>query len=211
MSVEPDANVAPLEQARGLPRLSVEGSRSAAPEAAPLPTKAATRAANAAFVWTLAFIALHVYWYLGGRVGFGDQADPLPASASAYTWPSSVGGWIVMVVEAGMWAAGLAVPSALAWPWGRRLPRRMLVAMMWAGGAILLARGGLGFVDDALRFSGLLDGGLTGLSTKDVLDSADPSTYTKLSTVAIDSIFFLGGVLFAYAARLAGSASRRHR
>jgi hypothetical protein len=87
----------------------------------------------------------------------------------------------------------------------------MLVAMMWAGGAILLARGGLGFVDDALRFSGLLDGGLTGLSTKDVLDSAHPSTYTKLSTVAIDSIFFLGGVLFAYAARLAGSASRRHR
>ena len=66
----------------------------------------------------------------------------------------------------------------------------------------------LRLVDDALRFSGLYDGGLTGLSTKDVLGSADPSTYTKLSTVAIDSIFLLGGLLFGHAARLAQSAVR---
>ena len=205
MSVEPDANVAPLEQARGLPRLSVEGSRAAAPEAVPLPAKAAARAAKAALVWTLAFIALHVYWSAGGRVLFYDQTGALAPA------PSSVVNWIATVVEGGMWAAGLVVPSALAWSWGRRLPRRLLVGLMWAGAVVLLARGGSGFVDDAVRFSGLYGGGLTGLSTKDVLGSADPTTYTKLSTVAIDSIFFVGGVLFGYAARLAGSASRRHR
>jgi hypothetical protein len=173
--------------------------------AAPLPTKAATRAANAAFVWTLAFIACHVYWYLGGRVGFGDQANPLPPP------PSSVVSWIGEVVTGGMFAAGLVVPTALAWSWGRRLPRRLLAGLMWAGAVALLARGGAGWVDDALRFSGLYDGGLTGLSTKDVLDSAHPTTYTKLSTISIDSIFFIGGIIFAYAARLAGSASRNRR
>ncbi len=163
---------------------------------------AATKAATVALVWTLAFIALHVYWFMGGRVGFGDQTDPLPG------WPWSVGGWIFSVVVDGMWIAGLVVPSALAWPWGRRLPHRLLVRLMWVGAIVLLARGGAGFVDDALRFSGLYGGGLTGLSTKDVLGSAHPSTYTKLSTVALDSIFFTGGVLFGRAARLAKPASR---
>src|SRR6266536_4380665 len=110
---------------------------------------AATKAATVALVWTLAFIALHVYWFMGGRVGFGDQTDPLPG------WPSSVGGWIFSVVVDGMWIAGLVVPSALAWPWGRRLPHRLLVRLMWVGAIVLLARGGAGFVDDALRFSGL--------------------------------------------------------
>ncbi len=79
---------------------------------------------------------------------------------------------------------------------------------MWIGCAVLVARGGSGFLDDLLRFSGLADGGLTGLSTEDVLGSAHPSTNTIVSTVAIDSIFFVGGLLFGYAARLAGSAAR---
>ena len=173
-------------------------------DAASLPTKAPARAAKAALVWTLAFIACHVYWYLGGQVGFGDQ----PVASALPGRPSSVGGWIFTVVTGGMWVAGLVVPSALAWSWGRRLPRRLLVGLMWAGALVLLARGGSGWVDDAVRFSGLYDGGLTGLSTKDLLGRADPTTYTKLSTAALDSVFVIGGVLFAYAARLAGSASR---
>lgn len=184
--------------------LRQQGESSLPAEAVPLPTKAATRAAKAAFVWTLAFIACHVYWYLGGRVGFGDQANPIPPKSSSHL--GDVGWWIFAVVTGSMFAAGLVIPSALAWSWGRRLPRRLLVGLMWAGAFVLLARGGSGWVDDALRFSGLYDGGLTGLSTKDVLDSAHPTTYTKLSTISIDSIFFTGGVIFAYAARLAGAS-----
>ncbi len=187
MSVEPYPTVAPLEEA---------------PEPS---SRRGARAATLALWWTIAFIACHVYWFMGGRVGFGDQANPLAPT------PSSVVSWIFTVVAGGMFAAGLVVPSALAWSWGRRLPRRLLVGLMWAGAVVLLARGGSGWVDDALRFSGLYDGGLTGLSTKDVLDSAHPTTYTKLSTISIDSIFFIGGILFAYAARLAGSASRSRR
>jgi Protein of unknown function (DUF3995) len=165
--------------------------------------RASARAANWAFSWTAAFIALHTYWYLGGRVGFGDQADPLPGA------PSSLGGWIFYIVTGAMFVAGLVVPSALARPWGRRVPRRLLVWLMWIGCLVLVARGGSGLLDDGLRFTGLLDGGLTGLSNKDVLGSAHPSTYTILSTVAIDSIFLAGGLLFGHAARLAGDTRGR--
>jgi Protein of unknown function (DUF3995) len=163
---------------------------------------ATARAATWAFAWTLAFAAIHGYWYLGGRIGFGDQADPLPGA------PSSLGDWLFSVAVVAMFAAGLLVPVALVRPWGRRLPRRLLVWAMWAGCAVLALRGGSGLIDDLLRFGGLAEGGLTGLSNQQVLDSAHPSASTVWSTVAIDAVFLGGGVLFGYAARLAGSAAR---
>ncbi len=165
--------------------------------------RAAARAANWALYWTVAFIALHAYWYLGGRVGFGDQVDPLPDA------PSSLGDWIFSVVVFGMFVAGLVVPSALVRPWGRRVPRRLLVWLMWLGCLVLVARGGSGLLDDGLRFTDLADTGLTGLTNKDAVGSAHPSTHTMLSTVAIDSIFLAGGLLFGHAARLAGDPRRR--
>ena len=160
---------------------------------------AAARAAIVAFCWAVGFVALHVYWFLGGRVGFGDQADPLPGR------PTSIGGWIFELVVWTMFAAGLIVPLALVRPWGTRIPRRLLMALMWIGAGVLLARGGAGLVDDAVRFSGLVHGGLTGLSNQEVLGSAHPSTYTKLSTVTIDAIFVSGGIIFVCAARLGRS------
>jgi hypothetical protein len=182
-------------------RLLVTAAGAATHAAGSTRAQAAARAANAAFFWALAFTALHVYWYLGGRVGFGDQADPLPGA------PSNLGSWIFNVIVVVMFAAGLAVPRAFTRPWGRRVPRRLLVWSMWIGCALLLARGGSGLLDDLLRFTGLVDSGLTGLSNQDVLGSAHPSTYTMLSTVVMDSIFLTGGLLFGYAARLAGSAA----
>ena len=65
---------------------------------------------------------------------------------------------------------------------------------MWIGCAVLVARGGSGLLDDGLRFTGLADGGLTGLTNEDVLGSAHPSTNTIVSTLAIDSIFLVGGL-----------------
>lgn len=153
---------------------------------------ATARAANWALYWTVAFITLHAYGYLGGlALRFG----PLPGA------PSSVGAWVFCVVTGGIFAAGLAVPSALARPWGRRLPRRLLVSLMWIGCLVLVARSGSGLLDDGLRFTGIVDRGLTGLSDKDVLGTAHPPTYLMLSNVAIDSIFFAGGLLFGHAAR----------
>jgi hypothetical protein len=159
--------------------------------------RATARAANWAFYWTVAFIALHAYWYLGGRVGVGDQADALPAA------PTSLGDWIYSLVVYGMFAAGPRGTQRPCAAWGRRVPRRLLVWSMWIGCLVLVARGGSGLLDDGLRFTGLVESGLTGLSNKDVLGSAHPSTHTMLSTVAIDSIFLAGGLLFGHAARLA--------
>lgn len=161
--------------------------------------RAAERLTNAALCWALIFTAMHVYWYLGGRVGFGDQPDPLPAA------PSSLGDWIFTIVVGGMFAAGLMVPIAFTRTWGRHVPRRLLVWSMWAGCLVLIARGGFGQLDDGLRFTGLRDGGLTGLSTEDVIGSAHPSTYTKVSTVAVDAVLLIGGILFGCAARVGRS------
>lgn len=161
--------------------------------------RATARALNWALYWTVAFIVLHGYWYLGGRVGFGDQVDPLPGA------PSSLGDWIFNVVVGAMFAAGLVVPSALARRWGRRLPRRLLVWSMWIGCTVLMARGGSGLLDDFLRFTGLADGGITGLTNEQVLDTEHPSAYTIWTTIAIDTIFLTGGLLYGHAARLAGS------
>jgi hypothetical protein len=164
--------------------------------------RGAARAAIVAFAWAVAFTALHVYWYLGGRVGFGDQPDPLPPA------PSSAADWVFTIVVAVMFAGGLVVPLALARPWGRRLPQRLLVGLMWVGCVVLVIRGGVGLLDDVLRFTGLRADGLTGLSTAEVLGSAHPSTSTKASAAAIDSVFLLGGVLFGRAAGRAGVNNR---
>jgi hypothetical protein len=125
--------------------------------------------------------------------------------------PSSLGDWLFSLAVVAMFAAGLAVPRALIRPWGRRLPRRLLVFSMWAGCAVLTLRGASGLLDDVLRFTGLADGGLTGMSNEQLLDTAHPSASTIWSTVAVDTIFLSGGLVFGYAARLAGSASRSRR
>ena len=81
----------------------------------PLPSHAAPLAWWA-FGWAVFFTTLHGYWALGGRIGFGDQTDPLPAIA----W--DLAGTIFTVVVGAMFAAGLAVPLAARSPMGRSIP-----------------------------------------------------------------------------------------
>ena len=77
------------------------------------------RAALYAFAWTAAFIAWHAYWALGGDFGFGDRESAFPAT-------STVADWTFMIAVAGMFAAGLAVPLAIARGAG---PRRLLARL----------------------------------------------------------------------------------
>ena len=126
------------------------------------------------------FTAMHVYWYLGGTLGLGDAPDALPPLV-----PSSSAGWIFEIVVVLMFAAGLGVPMALlrGTPDGKR--RRLLAALMWTGAVLLVARGGTGLLDDAVRQSGLSDGGITGLSYERTLGTPTPPTYTLISTDAV--------------------------
>jgi hypothetical protein len=154
-----------------------------------------TTTAKHAFAWTAVFIAWHGYWALGGDFGFGDQEAGFPDAGLIFT-----------VAVSAMFAAGLAVPLAVMRGVG---PRRLLAGLLWAGAAALTLRGLSGLVDDVLRFSGLVETGITGLSDEQVLGSADPSAYTIWSTVGIDAFFLAGGLLFGRAARHAAGRSAR--
>jgi hypothetical protein len=84
----------------------------------------------------------------------------------------------------------------------RRAFRRQLVAVLWTGAAILVARGVSGLLDDAVRQLGISDRGITGLTYQHTLGTPTPSTYTLVSTDAVDAYFVLGGLLVGRAARL---------
>jgi Protein of unknown function (DUF3995) len=143
--------------------------------------------ARHALGWTALFIVWHGYWALGGDFGFGDREAEFPDAGLLFT-----------IVVSAMFAAGIAVPLAVIRDLG---PRRLLAGLLWAGAAVLAARGLAGLVDDALRLGGLAETGITGLTDEEVLGSADPSAYTIWSTVGIDSFFLAGGLLFGRAAR----------
>jgi hypothetical protein len=162
-----------------------------------LTTRDTRRAALLAFAWTALFIVWHGYWALGGDFGFGDRESAFPDTTS------TLGGWIFTIATAGMFAAGLAVPLAVARGVGNR---RLLTWLLWAGAAVLAVRGAAGLLDDALRFTGLAETGLTGLSDEEVLGTADPSAYTIWSTIGLDAFFAAGALLFGLAA---GSSTRR--
>ena len=137
------------------------------------------------------FIAWHGYWALGGDFGFGDGESAFPDTTS------SISGWIFTVGVISMFVAGLAVPLAVALGRGRR---RLLILLLWVGAAVLALRGIVGIVDDGLRFTGIVETGLSGLSDAEVLGTARPSAYTVWSTIGLDAFFALGGLLFARAA-----------
>ena len=100
-----------------------------------------------------------------------------------------------------MFVIGIAAPIALLEGTERGVFRRLLVGLLWAGCLLLLARGTLGLLDDAVRDFGLSSGGITGFSYQDVLGTAHPSAYTLISSAIIDGYFFLGGLLYGWAAR----------
>jgi hypothetical protein len=145
------------------------------------------RTAQHAFAWTALFIVWHGYWALGGDFGFGDREASFPDADPLFT-----------VVVSAMFAAGLAVPLAVMRGIG---PRRLLAGLLWLGAVVLAARGLSGLLDDALRFTGLAETGLTGLTDEEVLGTPHPSAYTIWSTVGIDAFFLAGGLLFGRAAR----------
>ncbi len=145
----------------------------------------------AAWAWVVVFTAFHVYWFLGGRFGL---AGPLP------TLSFSLISVLFRVAVAAMFATGLVVPIAAVRPWGRRVPRWMLAAALWAGCLLLLLRGTAGVVDDLLRMTGLSAHGLTGLTQAQVFGTARPSATMMWSSRATDWYFTLGGLLFGAAA-----------
>jgi len=95
-------------------------------------------AAYAAAVWALVFAACHVSWAAGWYVGL----DPEQARIAFAKTPFLV----YDLVAAGMSAFAVPVALALAMPWGRRLPRRLVGICAWGGTGLLVLRSLAGFV-----------------------------------------------------------------
>jgi hypothetical protein len=158
-------------------------------------TASSTRTLWCAFTWAVVFTGMHGYWYLGGKAGLGDAPSPLPGT------PTSPGAWVFTIAVALMFAIGLAAPIALLRVTPGGASRRLLVALLWAGCLLLVARGASGLLDDVVRDLGMSDRGITGLSYQDTLGTAHPSTNALVSTAIVDGYFFLGGILYGRAAR----------
>jgi hypothetical protein len=154
-------------------------------------------AAYATFGWIVVFDAFHVYWGLGGRLGFGDQTDPLPQGDSS-------GQQIFGVAVLALFVLGTALPLAMVQRWGRRIPRWVLLTMAWTAAGVLTLRALVAFVDDAMRTLFGSATGVSGLTYEQILGTADPSAYTLWSARAIDMYFFVGGILYAATAWFAG-------
>lgn len=88
--------------------------------------------AYAAACWALIFAVFHLAWAAGWYI----LLDPVEAVA-AFASP-----WMLAydLVVAGMCIVAVPVALALALPWGRHVPRRLLVPLAWIGAGLLALR-----------------------------------------------------------------------
>ena len=160
------------------------------------PSDSLRKTGRAAFLWVVVFDFFHVYWLgFGGKLGFGDEPE-----SSISPGVHGVGDWIFVVITGAMFVIGTIVPLALYQDWGRRVPSWILTCSCWIGAGFLLVRGVSAWIDTALRGTGLVHNGLTGLTYKQETGLAHPNFYTLFSTSTIDTYFALGGVIFLMAA-----------
>jgi hypothetical protein len=152
-------------------------------------------AGYAAAAWAFLFAAASFYWALGGRIGLESIGPAItePALAGDPTILALV--WITGALKV---VAGI-VALALIQPWGRRLPRGIVLLAGWGASALFLVYGAANLVQDALIVAGAIPTpvGLGAVAARWHLFLWDPW-------------WLLGGVLFAlatWAYRVAGSAS----
>lgn len=166
--------------------------RTGAPSADPLRKAdlANRRAGYAALAWVVIFIAWHVVWYLTGLT-FPTSSHFHGSARVVYT--------VASIVTDLMWVIGCILPLALVRPWGRRIPRWMLLSAAWTATAVLAARGLSGLLDDLLRAFGS-SRGLTGLTAAQTAGTTHITFWVQFSGVTTDVLFAAGAVAFGAAA-----------
>ena len=142
-------------------------------------------AAYAAGAWALVFAVVHLYWALGGTVGLpnGMSVDMNPAL------------FVIDVLAVPLSVVGALLALSLVRPWGRLLPRRLLLAGAWAVCALLIVHSAPTLVESGLVVTGLRD--------------AEPSALERWSLFVYEPWFFVGGVLYGAAAWGHGRRSSR--
>jgi uncharacterized protein DUF3995 len=152
-------------------------------------SRTATWVAYAACACALSSAAVSFYWVLGGTVGVGTLGGTLEELARAGDARA-----ITLGLAAGLLkAAGGVLALALVRPWGRRVPRRLLLTAAWgAYGAVLVAAGAL-VLSEILDPAGLVD-----------------RTALWWRVLVWDLWFLIWGVLLGAAARQYQTTSRTH-
>jgi hypothetical protein len=135
--------------------------------------------AYASAAWLVAFVGWHVPFLFGWNPFHGEGMDT--AAFHAYN--------ATLICMA---AVGAVVVTATVRPWGRRVPRWLLLTPLVVGCVLLVLRGVPGFVEFVAQVTGLAPAGLLGLLDEDV---AAPTGAELWAGYAINLYFFLGAVL----------------
>ena len=110
--------------------------------------------AYAALLLGLLYAAVSVYWALGGEAGLATVGGPLEELARTRTPLALSVAWGAALLKGT--AALLALP--LVRPWGRRLPRRLLLLACWGASGVLILYGGSFVAVGALVLAGIIPG-----------------------------------------------------
>jgi hypothetical protein len=164
----------------------------------PEPIRGARWVSYAAVLWCLLFGGLHLYWAVGGTVGFAAMSMP-PNKILALNRDSLYIGITWGVVLA--CAFGIFLALASIQNWGRRIPKWLLLIPLWIACIISLVRGIGTMTQTALIIAGVFP----------FEPLVGPEAIAWYRYLLIDSIFYspwfiCGGILFG---ATAWSARRR--
>jgi hypothetical protein len=109
-------------------------------------------AGYAAFAWGLLFAGISFYWALGGGLGVDTLGGTLEQLARARDPAIIAAVWVTGFLKVG----GALLALALVEPWGRRLPRPLLLLLGWGAAAVLTLYGGVLVTSEALVATGLV-------------------------------------------------------
>jgi hypothetical protein len=115
-------------------------------------SRATAWAAYAACALALLYAVPSFYWALGGTAGLdtvGGAIEELGRSRDPAGVALGIGAGVLKV-------AGALLALALVRPWGRVIPRRLLLGAAWAASVVLTAYGGLLVVVGALVLTGFI-------------------------------------------------------
>ncbi|MGI8687112.1 MAG: DUF3995 domain-containing protein [Thermomicrobiales bacterium] len=154
--------------------------------ASPMTARSAAWAGYAACAWAFVFAALSFYWAAGGTAGVSTNAPAItrPVLARDPTWIAILWGTGALKIIAGLLAL------ALVRPWGRALPRWLLLTAAWGAGAMMAGyEGAASLVQHALMVVGVVStpAGLGPLAA-------------RWHLVLWDPWWLIGGILFCLTA-----------
>ncbi len=110
-------------------------------------------AAYAACAWALIFAAVSFYWAAGGTIGADTNAPAIARHVLARE-----PGWVALIWLTGCLKLIVAlIALALVRPWGRAIPRRLLLAAAWCASAIMTVYEGVAsLIQHALMVAGVV-------------------------------------------------------